>query len=91
MDIRRVFGINMRLRRLAVGMSQEALAEKMGVDRAFVSSMERGRSNVTLTTLWQAAHALGSTSAELLNEAVSPEDYDPMVKAPRKRRTRPAG
>lgn len=91
MDIRRVFGINTRLRRLAAGISQEALAEKMGVDRAFVSSMERGRSNVTLTTLWQVADALGAASAELLDEAVSPTDYDPAVKSPRRRRTRPPG
>jgi transcriptional regulator with XRE-family HTH domain len=91
MDIRRVFGINMRLRRLAVGMSQEALAEKMGVDRAFVSSMKRGQSNVTLTTLWQAGQALGVSSSDLLNENVSPDDYDPKVKSPRKARTRPSG
>jgi transcriptional regulator with XRE-family HTH domain len=91
MDIRRVFGINMRLRRLAVGMSQEALAEKMGVDRAFVSSMERGQSNVTLMTLWQAGQALEVSPSDLLNENVSPDDYDPKVKSPRRARTRPPG
>ncbi|WGD51392.1 helix-turn-helix transcriptional regulator [Bradyrhizobium sp. CB1650] len=32
----------------------------MGVDRAFVSSMERGLQNATLLTIWQIAQALGS-------------------------------
>jgi Helix-turn-helix domain len=41
MDIRLVFGQNMRRYRLAAGLSQEAVAERMGVDRAHVSSMER--------------------------------------------------
>jgi transcriptional regulator with XRE-family HTH domain len=39
MDIRLVFGQNMRRYRLAAGLSQEAVAERMGVDRAHVSSM----------------------------------------------------
>ena len=91
MDIRRVFGLNMRLRRLAAGISQEVLAETMGVDRAHISSMERGRANVTLTTLWQAGQALGVSAAELLDEAVTALDHDPKVKSPRRRRTRPVG
>ena len=42
MDIRKAFGGNARRFRLALGLSQEAVAERMGVDRAFISSMERG-------------------------------------------------
>ncbi len=40
----------------------------MGVDRAHVSSMERGQQNVTLLTLWHIAVALGVKPADLLNE-----------------------
>jgi helix-turn-helix protein len=36
MDIRKVFGANARKFRLALGLSQEAVAERMGVDRAFI-------------------------------------------------------
>jgi len=68
MDIRRVFGANMRRYRLAAGISQEAVAERMGVDRAHVSSMERGQQNVTLLTIWQAAQALNIRPAALLEE-----------------------
>ncbi|QHO77778.1 transcriptional regulator [Bradyrhizobium sp. CCBAU 051011] len=42
MDIRRVFGADPRRFRLALGLSQEAVAGRMGVDCAFISSMERG-------------------------------------------------
>ena len=40
----------------------------MGVDRAHVSSMERGQQNVTLLTIWEAAQALKVRPAALLEE-----------------------
>jgi transcriptional regulator with XRE-family HTH domain len=88
MDIRKMFGRNLRRHRLAVGLSQEALAERMGVDRAHVSSMERGRQNVTLLTIWQAAQALGCRSAEFLNEEAATVVHDTSAKAPRRKRTK---
>jgi transcriptional regulator with XRE-family HTH domain len=71
MDIRKVFGANVRSYRLAAGLSQEAVAERMGVDRAYVSGIERGRQNATLLTIWQAAQALRVRPADLLMEADS--------------------
>ncbi len=68
MDIRKVFGANIRSYRLAAGLSQEAVAERMGVDRAYVSGIERGRQNATLLTIWQAAQALRVRPADLLME-----------------------
>jgi transcriptional regulator with XRE-family HTH domain len=73
MDIRRTFGANLRHYRLAAGLSQEAVAERMGVDRAHVSSMERGsRQNVTLITLWHLADALKIQPADLLDTTPKP-------------------
>ena len=72
MDIRRIFGANLRHYRLAAGLSQEAVAERMGVDRAHVSSMERGRQNVTLITLWHLAEALKIQPADLLDTTPKP-------------------
>ncbi len=66
MDIRRRFGTNLRQSRLAAGLSQEAVAERMGVDRAHVSSRERGQQNVTLMTLSLVAQALKIDPAELM-------------------------
>jgi transcriptional regulator with XRE-family HTH domain len=71
MDIRKVFGANARKFRSALGLSQEAVAERMGVDRAFISSMERGLQNVTLLTIWQVAQALEVRPMDLLDEKAS--------------------
>lgn len=68
MDIRDVFGKNLKQYRLKAGLSQDALAVKMGVDRAHVSAMERGQQNVTIITLWHAALALGVKPAALLED-----------------------
>jgi len=70
MDIRRVFGTNVRRYRLAARLSQEAVAERMGVDRAHVSAIERGLQNATLLTILQAAQALSVRPAELLEDDV---------------------
>lgn len=70
MDIRRVFGANVRRYRVAAGLSQEAVAVKMGVDRAYVSGMERGQQNVTLLTMWHLSEALGVRPVNLLDESV---------------------
>lgn len=70
MDIRRIFGANVRRYRVAAGLSQEAVAVKMGVDRAYVSGMERGQQNVTLLTMWHLAEALNVKPADLLDENV---------------------
>jgi transcriptional regulator with XRE-family HTH domain len=88
MDIRKVFGLNLRRIRLAAGLSQEAVAEGMGVDRAHVSSMERGQQNVTLLTLWQASQALGCRAADFLDEKTLATAANLNVKAPRRRRTK---
>ena len=87
MDIRKIFGRNFRRFRLGAKLSQEAVAERMGVDRAHVRSMERGQQNVTLLTLWQASQALACRPAALLDEdsSSSPET---LTKAPRRKRTK---
>lgn len=68
MDIRQIFGSNLKHYRTLADMSQAALAERMGVDRAHVSSMERGQQNVTIITLWHAALALDVRPDLLLRE-----------------------
>ncbi|WP_299404848.1 helix-turn-helix transcriptional regulator [uncultured Roseobacter sp.] len=71
MDIRQIFGNNLKHYRTLADMSQAALAVKMGVDRAHVSSMERGQQNVTIITLWHVAQALNVEPAALLEDSVS--------------------
>ena len=51
-------GRNVKRLRIAAGLSQAELAERMGVDRAYVSGLELGQRNPTVVTLWHLAEAL---------------------------------
>ena len=66
MDVRNIVGTNVRRLRGKAGLSQEQLAERMGVDRAYVSGLELGRRNPTILTLWHTALALDIRPSELL-------------------------
>jgi transcriptional regulator with XRE-family HTH domain len=69
-DVRVLVGENVRRYRMAAGMSQAGLAERMGVDRAYISGLEGGMRNPTIVTLWHTALALGiDVSCLLLTEA----------------------
>lgn len=58
-DIRKLVGSNIRRLRIAAGLTQAELAERMGVDRGYVSGLELGQRNPTIVTLWHTAQALG--------------------------------
>jgi transcriptional regulator with XRE-family HTH domain len=58
-DVRRLVGRNVKRLRIAAGLSQAELAQRMGVDRAYVSGLELGQRNPTIVTLWHLAEALG--------------------------------
>jgi transcriptional regulator with XRE-family HTH domain len=57
-DVRRMVGQNVKRLRIAAGISQAELADRMGVDRAYVSGLEKGQRNPTVITLWHIAKAL---------------------------------
>ena len=65
MDIKRRFGLAVRARRAALGISQEELALRIDADQAYVSRVEAGAMNVTLETAQQVAEALESDVAAL--------------------------
>src|SRR5579859_7687859 len=67
-DVRRIVGSNVRRLRKAAGLSQAELAERMGVDRAYVSGLELGQRNPTILTLWHAAEALETKVRLLFDE-----------------------
>jgi transcriptional regulator with XRE-family HTH domain len=50
-------------------ISQEALADKCGLHRTYVSSVERGEANVAYTNLLRLAEALEWRGSELLRAA----------------------
>jgi len=61
------FGLNVRRRREAIGLSQEALAEKAELDRTFISGIERGTRNPTILSAARVAAALKTSLAQLFN------------------------
>lgn len=65
------FGARLREVRLLQSVSQEGLAHTAGVDRTYVSGIERGRRNPTVLTICKLAAALGVSPADLL---LPPED-----------------
>ena len=65
MNARALAAWNIRRLRVLRGMSSEALAAKAGVDRAYVSRIERGIANPTIDVLERIAGALGVEIAEL--------------------------
>jgi len=67
-DVRRMVGRNVKRLRSAAGLSQAELAERMGVDRAYVSGLELGQRNPTIVTLWHLAKALGAKLRSLFDE-----------------------
>jgi transcriptional regulator with XRE-family HTH domain len=67
MDIKRRFGSAVRARRLALGISQEELALRIGADQAYVSRVEAGAMNLTLETVQQLAVALETDAAVLFS------------------------
>jgi transcriptional regulator with XRE-family HTH domain len=73
MDVRQVVGKNIRRIRAAAGISQEELATRMGVDQGYVSSLEAGKRNPTVVTLWHAAVALGVTPDRFLKHVARPQ------------------
>lgn len=71
-DVRRMVGRNVRRLRIAAGLSQAELANRMGVDRAYVSGLELGQRNPTILTLWHLAQAMGVKIRPFFDEKKSP-------------------
>ncbi|MBY0530468.1 MAG: helix-turn-helix domain-containing protein [Xanthobacteraceae bacterium] len=57
---------NVRVARKAAGMSQEELALEAGLDRTYVSQVERKLRNTTIVVLSRLAKALKTTPDKLL-------------------------
>jgi transcriptional regulator with XRE-family HTH domain len=64
-DLQQRLGANLRTLRLRRGLSQEALADALGIHRTYIGGLERGERNVTLRTVERLAEQLG-VDADLL-------------------------
>lgn len=67
-----IFARNVRRKRIALGLSQEVLAEAAGVHRTYVGMLERAEKNVTIYNIERIAVALDVQPASLLvNDSVT--------------------
>ncbi|WP_429362533.1 helix-turn-helix domain-containing protein [Paraburkholderia sp. MM5496-R1] len=71
-DPKRIVAVNLRRLRTASGLSQEELADRAGLHRTYVSSIERAQRNLSLENLFSLAAGLAVDVRELL--APLPED-----------------
>ena len=69
MDIREDFARNLRKLRRHKGFSQEALALEAGIDRTYVSALERCTYSATITMVEKLAVVLGVEPVDLLQRA----------------------
>ncbi len=71
----RVLGERVRARRMALGLSQEALAHQSGIHWTFLGQVERGRRNLNLHNLLKVAAGLGVDPAELVRGLQPPDQH----------------
>ena len=65
---REILARNLRLLRSERRLSQEALAEKVGLTQTYLSQVEGGRRNISIDNISALARSLGISISELLRE-----------------------
>jgi transcriptional regulator with XRE-family HTH domain len=72
-DVKVLFGRRVRQLRKEKGVSQEAFAHEIKIDRSYFGSIERGERNVSLENICLIAKGLGVSPAELLKFDAVPD------------------
>lgn len=70
---KKLVGNRIKRRRKAAGLTQEALAEQIGLSKNHLSNIERGRYLPTIETMLMVCDALGQTPDYYLIGKISPE------------------
>lgn len=68
MELLHAFGNTLKHFRKEKSWSQEKLADHSGLDRTYISLLERGHRNPTLSTLFSLANCLGYQPSQLIKE-----------------------
>lgn len=90
-DVKVLFGRRVRQLRKAKGVSQEAFAHEIKIDRSYFGSIERGERNVSLENICLIAEGLGVPPAQLLTfDALPDPESQPATveEKPAKKRSR---
>jgi DNA-binding XRE family transcriptional regulator len=64
--LRRTLGLNIRMRRAELNLSQHALAHAVGTSASHLSAVEKGRRNTTVDQIQKIALALGLEPVDLV-------------------------
>ncbi|WP_395710962.1 helix-turn-helix domain-containing protein [Reyranella sp.] len=72
MDVRKLVGRNFARLRREKALTQEEVEVRSGFSQQYLSSLERGRRNPTVVTLYELARALGVSHVDL----VKPDDKE---------------
>ena len=87
-------GGQLRKVRLAAGLSQEALSYRAGVDRSYISQLERDLKSPTVDMLFRICQHLGVSASSVLaavEEANASRSDRREKESPVAKRTRPRG
>lgn len=68
MEIKHILGANVRHLRESMGWSQDKLSEKSGLHRTYISGIERGTRNPTISIVDQVARSLNVPVSMLFKE-----------------------
>ena len=71
MDVVQLLGANVRRYRKLRGMTQEELAHEVGMERSYISDLERGTRNPSVRAVGRLAEALGVPAAALLQSEIA--------------------
>lgn len=66
MELARAFGRELKRLRESSGLSQAELAKKADLNRTYISLLERGERQPTLSTLFSLAKSLGTKPAAIV-------------------------
>ena len=61
----RAFSVAIKLRRLEMELTQEDLAGRIEIDRPYITALEAGTKQPTISVLWRIARGLDLTVSEL--------------------------
>ena len=61
------FGKNVKIERIKQDLTQENLAEIMGVSQNYIASIEGGRANMSLVKIWELSNFLNIKIETLFN------------------------
>jgi transcriptional regulator with XRE-family HTH domain len=69
-DLKTLLGMAIKTQRVSLGISQEELAHRAGLDRTYISDLERGSRNPSIESVEKIACALDISVANLFEAAL---------------------